>query len=223
MEARAVTIEGISITVKPMGTDYIMADQEPDGIEVAVACRAYAAPEKWPNPMYVTYYRKLTEAYGACAILAWQEKSVVGFLPFTPPGCGQRLPACVHYVDEEDMPGVQSFVPVPQESLSPKLLKTHCLSVKGPLRRKGLGSQMVGCLVEWARANGWERIEGWAFENGDYGWVPNIEFWEHCGFRRGKARGWDEHITDPGYEYSLELQDRLIGHGSGRADAPGPQ
>ena len=129
MDPTAATIDGIPIVVQPMDMSYIMSDQEPAGIEVAVDCRSYAEPGKWPNPMYVTYYGKLTEAYGACAILAWQETAVVGFLPFTPPGCGQRLPACVHYVDEEDMPDVQSFVPVPQESLSPMLLKTHCLSV----------------------------------------------------------------------------------------------
>ena len=193
------------IHIRPMGMDYIMSAQEPPGIEVAVGCRVHVDPEKWPNPMYVTYYKKLTEAYGACAILAWQDRTVVGFLPFTPTECGQRLPACVHYVDKERMAEVRAFAPVPQSDLSPKALKTHCLSVRESMRRKGLGSQMVRYLVEWARANGWERIQGWAFETSDFGWLPDIVFWEKCGFKRGKARGWDEHITDPGFEYCMEL------------------
>jgi len=64
---------------------------------------------------------------------------------------------------------------------------------------------MVRYLVEWARANRWQRIEGWAFENSDFGWLPDIAFWEKCGFRRGSARGWDECITDPGFEYCMRL------------------
>ena len=205
MEPKVVTIDATTVAIKPMGMDYIMSDQEPPGIEVAVGCRVHVEPENWPNPMYVTYYKKLTEAYGACAILAWQEKTVVGFLPFTPTECGPRLPACVHYVDEEDMPEVEAFSPVPQKDMSAKVLKTHCLSVKQSMRRKGLGSQMVRYLVEWARANGWERIQGWAFEKSEFGWLPDIVFWEKCGFKRGQARGWDEHITDPGFEYYMEL------------------
>ena len=30
-------------------------------------------------------------------------------------------------------------------------------------------------------------------------------FWEKAGFRRDKARGWDEHITEPGLEYYADL------------------
>lgn len=202
---RTLTIDGAAVAVRPMGGDYLFADQEPAGVKVAVDCRLVAPPERWPNPLYVTYYRKLTEAYGACAILAWQQRTVVGFLPFAPIGCGQRLPSCVHYVDDDALREVQAFRPAPQEEMRERVLETHCLSVARPLRRKGLGTAMVGCLVDWARAHGWRRIQGWAFEQSDFGWLPDIAFWEKCGFRRGIARGWDEEIMDPGFEYCLEL------------------
>lgn len=205
MEPRVSTVDGSPVTIRPMDMDYIMADQEPPGIEVAVACRLLADPAKWPNPMYVTYYEKLTRAYGACAILAWQADTVVGFLPFAPLDCGHRLPSCLHYVDDDDMREVAAFSPVPQTTMSPKVLVTHCLSVKQSLRRQGLGSEMVRYLAEWASASGWERIQGWAFEKSTFGWLPDIVFWEKCGFRRGKARGWDECITDPGFEYHMDL------------------
>ena len=205
MEPRTVRVDDTEIVIRTMGSDYVMADQEPQGIEVAVGCRVHADADKWPNPMYVTYYKKLTEAYGACAMLAWQGNTVVGFLPFTPAGCGQRLPSCVHYVDDGDMREVAAFSPVPRNAMRPKVLKTHCLSVKQSMRREGLGSEMVRYLVEWARANGWDRVQGWAFERSDFGWLPDIVFWEKCGFKRGKARGWDECITDPGFEYYMDL------------------
>ena len=35
--------------------------------------------------------------------------------------------------------------------------------------------------------------------------IPSKRVAEKCGFKRGKARGWDEHITDPGFEYYLDL------------------
>ena len=205
MESEAITIDGIPVTIRPMDTGYLMADREPDGVEVAVGCRAYAKPEQWPNPMYVTYYGKLTKAYGACAILAWQAQSVVGFLPFVPIECGIDLPHCLHYVDAEDMAAVETFSPVPKEQMRQRILKTHCLSVKPTMRRKGLASRLVRYLVEWAKANEWQRIQGWAFEKSDFAWLPDIIFWEKCGFHRGKARAWDESITDPGFEYYIDL------------------
>ena len=114
MEPQDTTVDGIPVVIRPMDTGYLMADREPNGVEVAVGCRVVANPQQWPNPMYVTYYRKLTHAYGACAILAWQEQAVVGFLPFVPTGCGMGLPHCLHYVDEEKMAAVGAFSPVPK-------------------------------------------------------------------------------------------------------------
>ena len=146
-----------------------------------------------------------TRAYGACAILAWQNQAIVGFLPFAPVDRGIRLPHCLHYVAAEEMPEVEAFIPTPKNESRRGLLRTHCLSVAQPMRRKGLGSQMVQYLVEWATAHQWQRIEGWAFETSDFGWLPDISFWEKCEFKRGKARGWDEHITDPGFEYYMDL------------------
>lgn len=205
MKPKDITVDGIPIVIRPMDTGYLMADREPNGVEVAVGCRVQAKPEQWPNPMYVTYYRKLTDAYGACAILAWQEQTVVGFLPFIPTECGINLPACLHYVDEEDIAEVEAFSPIPEDDMRRRVLKTHCLSVKQAMHRKGLGSQMVRYLVEWAKVNEWQRIEGWAFEKSNFSWLPNIVFWEKCGFKRGQARGWDEYITDPGFEYHMDL------------------
>lgn len=205
MRPKDITVDGIPVVIKPMDTGFFMADREPKGVEVSVGCRVHAKPEQWPNPMYVTYYRKLTENYDACAILAWQEQTVIGFLPFLPTECGMLLPHCLHYVAEGGMAAVRAFSPVPKDNMRQRFLQTHCLSVKQTMRRKGLGSKMVRYLIEWAIANEWQRIEGWAFEKSNFGWLPDIVFWEKCGFKRGKARGWDEYITNPGFEYYMNL------------------
>jgi GNAT superfamily N-acetyltransferase len=205
MNTRQMRFDGKFTVIRPMDASYLMADREPEGVTVSVPCRTCAKPHQWPNPMYVTYYRELTDAYGACAILAWQSHEIVGFLPFVPLGCGIRLPHCFHYVDAGQAAEVEAFVPIPTSEMPRRVLSTHCLSVKHSMRRKGLGSELVRYLAGWARANGWERIQGWAFEKSDFGWIPDIVFWEKCGFKRGKARGWDEDITDPGYEYYMDL------------------
>ena len=54
-------------------------------------------------------------------------------------------------------------------------------------------------------------VEGWAFETSNFGWLPDIAFWEKCGFNRGTARGWDECITDPGFGYYCPVTRQPMG------------
>ncbi len=191
MLPRVVRVGDADITVRQMGADYLMADAEPEGVSVQLTCREFA--EVWPNPIYATYYDKLTRAYGAAAILAWQGSAVVGFLPFRPRGCGIALPHCIHYVPgkngeptDPDADAVERTPLVASEDLDPKALVVQCVSVKPDLRRQGLGTEMVRYLVEWAAAQGWERIEGCAFIGGDWKWLPDVDFWVDAGFTRGR-------------------------------------
>jgi GNAT superfamily N-acetyltransferase len=216
VKPRRVEIDGVGTAIRPMGLDYVIAAQEPAGISVEIGCRAAAAI--WPNPLYVAYYSKLTEAYGSCAILAWQGSAVVGFLPFRPRECGlPDLPYCIHYapgasaeLDKPDADAVTAAVPIPFADLGPKELQVHCLSVKPSLRRRGLGSALVRYLIDWAREQGWERIEGgFAFAEGGYGWLPNIAFWEGLGFTREAPRmydGRDPIEGKPGFGFGLDLR-----------------
>lgn len=73
-----------------------------------------------------------------------------------------------------------------------------------------IATRMAKTLIQWAGDQGWEGIEANSFED-----IPMLyqmtgcaghTFWEKCGFRRGRARGWDEEITDPGFEYSMDLE-----------------
>jgi GNAT superfamily N-acetyltransferase len=74
-----------------------------------------------------------------------------------------------------------------------KTLVVHCLMTgsslqkENPYQRKGIATRMVRVLVEWAKANGWDRIEADSFED-----LPIIyegtgsaghTFWEKSGFR----------------------------------------
>jgi hypothetical protein len=104
--------------------------------------------------------RKIVRTYGACAILA------EGF--------------------------AENHFPAPAQ-IEDRTLSVHCLMTgsprqkENPYQRKGIGTRMVRTLIQWARANGWERIEADSFED-----LPIIyemtgsaghTFWEQLGFR----------------------------------------
>ena len=188
MRAQDLTIGDADITIRPMGLDYIMASAEPEGVTVQLACRECA--DIWPNPIYVEYYTQLTRAYGAASILAWQNKAVVGVLPFRPlESAPQHLPHCFNYVAKEpgdpNLSDVQESPPTPFDELESRTLVVQCASVRPDMRRTGLGTAMARYLVDWARRNRWDRIQGSAFVEGDWGWLPGVRFWENAGFVRG--------------------------------------
>jgi hypothetical protein len=153
---------------------------------------------------------KLIRIYGSCAILARDGDRIVGHLRFYPRAvcdmagaggpCLQQDPPAGPVVDFAD-----SDFPDPAE-IEDKTLVVHCLMTgsfqqkENPYQRKGIGSRMVRALIEWAKSNGWERIEAESFED-----IPIIyditgsaghTFWEKLGF----------HVADR--HPHPELQDR---------------
>ncbi|KKK93879.1 hypothetical protein LCGC14_2688460, partial [marine sediment metagenome] len=137
---------------------------------------------------------KLTRTYGACAIIARDGDQIVGHLRFYPKPksvCDGGL--CL----QMDSPAgsVEDFsdrdFPDPAQ-IEDKTLVVHCLMTgsphqkENPYQRKGIGTRMARALIEWAKANGWERIEADSFED-----LPIIyegtgsaghTFWEKLGF-----------------------------------------
>jgi RimJ/RimL family protein N-acetyltransferase len=142
------------------------------------------------------FLQKLTEIYGACAVVARLEGQVVGHLRFYPKeifflnGTGnlcmqQEYP----YGPARDL--VKKAFP-PLHQLMDRTLVVHCMMTgspsqkENPYQRKGLASQMVRKLVDWASENGWQAIEATAYED-----LPLIyevtgqagkSFWEKLGF-----------------------------------------
>lgn len=139
----------------------------------------------------------LTRTYGCCAILARDGDQIVGCLRFYPKAVCDMEGAgglCL----QQDPPGgpADDFAdrgfPDPAQ-IEDKTLVVHCLMTGSPLQkenpyqRKGIATRMVRALIEWAKANGWDRIEADSFED-----LPIIyegtgsaghTFWEKLGFR----------------------------------------
>jgi len=140
--------------------------------------------------------RKLTGTYGTCAIIARDGDQIVGQLRFYPRAVCNMEGAgglCL----QQDYPSgpaddfTDNDFPAPAQ-IADKTLAVHCLMTgcsqqkENPYQRKGVGTRMVRTLIQWAKANGWDRIEADSFED-----IPIIyeitgstghTFWEKLGF-----------------------------------------
>ena len=180
------------------------------------------------------FLEKLTRIYGACAILARHGDRIVGHLRFYPKAVRDMEGAggpCL----QQDPPGgpVENFADSDFPDLAKiedKTIVVHCLMTGSPLQkenpyqRRGIGTRMVRALIEWARANGWERIEVDSFED-----LPIIyegtgsaghTFWEKLGFRivdRHPHPDLQNHSQLGEFIETLEEQAKSIGIPPGRA------
>lgn len=141
--------------------------------------------------------RKIVRTYGACAILARDSDRIVGMLRFYPKAvCGLDGAGGLCLLQDHPAGSIEGFAenhfPAPAQ-IEDRTLSVHCLMTgsprqkENPYQRKGIGTRMVRTLIQWARANGWERIEADSFED-----LPIIyemtgsaghTFWEQLGFR----------------------------------------
>ena len=139
---------------------------------------------------------KLTQIYGACAVVARREDGTVGHLRFYPKSVS-KMEKAGHLCLQQDFPSgpTDDFFETdfpPREELEDQTLKVHCLMTgspsekSNPYQRKGIGTRMVQRLIEWAIEEGWKRIEADAFED-----LPIIyqvtgnagrTFWNKLGF-----------------------------------------
>jgi len=162
--------------------------------------------DQWPSASTMPWARyrdrntpllmKLTRTYGCCAILARDGDRIVGHLRFYPKSVCDMEGAGGLCLQQDSPAGpVEDFAdsgfPDPAQ-IEDKTLMVHCLMTgspeqkENPYQRKGIGMRMVRALIEWAKANGWERVEADSFED-----LPIIyeitgsaghTFWEKLGF-----------------------------------------
>jgi hypothetical protein len=188
------------LVIKPMSEDFLLwrclhggplnrhnIDSPPPHIEV-----------DWPSARArnIPLLRKLTQTYGACAILARDGEDVVATLRFYPKalcsfgvGAGFCLQQSYPAGPKDDL--AAGLFP-PLETLADKTLFVHCLMVVSPpgepnrYRRKGLATRLALELIRWAGERGWSAIEANSYEE-----IPMLyaisgtagrRFWEPLGF-----------------------------------------
>jgi ribosomal protein S18 acetylase RimI-like enzyme len=115
----------------------------------------------------------------------------------------------------------------PLTDVEDKTLLVHCLMTgssqqeNNPFQRRGIGSNMVRSLIQWARDKGWERIEADAFED-----IPLIyqitgsagySFWQKLDFRIADRHPHPHLQEQSDFVEKLEAQAASIGISPDRA------
>jgi len=175
---------------------------------------------------------KLTDVYGACALIARDGKQIVGQLRFYPKAICEMAAPGPGLCMQQTFPGgpaddfVEKRFP-PLDLIGDKTLFVHCMMTgspqqkENPYQRQGIGTRMVRSLIQWAKANGWERIEADAFED-----IPIVyeitgsaghTFWEKTGFHIAERHPHPDLQSRDAFVVTLEQQAEAMGIPSERA------
>ena len=189
------------VVIEPMTDDFIVWRCLHNGPLTQENIDMWPAEEKTSFDHYrernTSLLKKITQIYGSCAIIARIGEKVIGQLRFYPKAICELKGAGGLCLQQEHTAGpsidfADSDFPPPSQ-INDKTLVVHCmmtgssLQKDNPYQRKGIGTRMVKALVEWAKANNWERIEAESFED-----LPIIyeitgsagqTFWKKLGFQ----------------------------------------
>lgn len=174
---------------------------------------------------------KLTQTYGACALVARDHERIVGHLRFYPKAvCGMSGAGCLCLQQDYPAGPAENFADAVFPALAQiedKTLVVHCLMTgsalhkENPYQRKGLGTRMAKVLIEWARANGWRHIEADSFEDlpliYDFTGSAGHTFWEKLGFRLIDRHPHPDLQEQSEFVVMLEQQAELLGIAPERA------
>lgn len=216
------------VTIRPMGEDFILPrclhqgpiDPEEirrdwqsvpdlpshpwqDGVIADLVGRYDYLSQSGGHDAMREFMREIIRRYGTCALLAWDEDKVTGFIRFYPLDVARMMGAAVPEKKHLAVvfAGPHRFPP------DPEALWVQCVmtcrpyigekpATAGPHHfpgsseagaRRGVGQQLVHALIDWARPRGWKRIVKQAHPDLDvyYGIFGGggRAFWEKAGFR----------------------------------------
>jgi GNAT superfamily N-acetyltransferase len=221
------------IEIRPMGEDFILprclhgGPIEATAAQASDVARFELPPHPWSDetirevaakhggithggePPSREFMREMIQRYGTCALLAWQEKRVVGFLRFYPMRIARLVQAAQPPDDDPEEILDCRLACEPEEDEG--TLWLQCVMASRPYTgtgkevpptgggdrifrtaeeaggRKGAGLSLAKALVPWAREHGWKRIVKIAhcdldFFYGIWGGGGRT-FWEKAGFR----------------------------------------
>jgi GNAT superfamily N-acetyltransferase len=210
------------ITIVPMTEDFILwrclhsgplskqtMEQYPGGEGQVVNFKKFRG-------INIPLLEKLTKTYGSCAIVARDGDEIIGVLRFYPKAI-MSMEKAGFLCMQQDFPAgpAEDFINEqlpPFDQIEDKTLKVHCIMTARPYAadneteifgmrclgkveagaRKGIGLKLAHALVDWARQNGWKRIEMTTFADLDifYGTSGGAgkSFWEKAGFKVEKIR-----------------------------------
>lgn len=223
------------IVVEPMTEDFLLWRCLHSGPVTRDTIDVFPADNPQPWERYrkrnLPLLRKLTQVYGACAIVARDGETIVGQLRFYPKavcsmeGAGDMCLQQDWPAGPKDDFGKRDFPSL--ERIKDKTLSVHCLMTgspqqkENPYQRKGIGLRMGRAMIDWARRRGWRWIEAMSFEDlpivyGITGGAGHT-FWEKLGFTLAERRPFPYLQEFPDFVRTLEEQAKSLGIAPERA------
>ena len=128
-------------------------------------------------------YKEAIGSFGGCGFVVWEKKKVVAYHTFFPREMAQRIKFFGWGVEKD---------------ILPQTIVHNCItSIRGPYRRKGIGSSLIKHSLKWCKEQGWKRFEvhlvlpdcaeGWKGEQ-----KTCKTFWDKLGFKVFRTEDVDE-------------------------------
>jgi GNAT superfamily N-acetyltransferase len=90
-------------------------------------------------------YKEAINCFGGCGFIVWERSKVVAYHTFFPRQMAQRI---------------KFFGWGTEEDTSSYAIVHNCVtSIRGPYRRKGIGSSLIKHSLKWCQEQGWKRFE----------------------------------------------------------------
>lgn len=205
------------ITIEPMTEDFILWRCLHSGPLSKQTMEQYPGKEgqivnfKKIRGINIPLLKKLIKTYGTCAIVARDGDEIIGVLRFYPKAVMDMEKAGYMCLQQDHPAGpvedlIYEQLP-PLEQIEDKTLKVHCIMTCRPYvgnketevlgehylsktdvgARKGIGLKLALALIDWARQQGWKKLEVTTFADLDifYGVTGDAgkSFWKKAGFK----------------------------------------
>lgn len=154
---------------------------------------------KEEEPSVQRFLASACTAYGSCAVIAYEEDSIVGLAWFYPTIVFSLTGTHLCIQSQEEVKKFAAAILPEKSSLKEKELRIACFQVVNDYKamaegrkegypsylHKGIGQGLLETLINWARIEGWDRIVGSAIPH-----IPPLMAWScHLSIERYKKFG----------------------------------
>ncbi len=133
-----------------------------------------------PGDEYESTMKEFMDAYGNCAVIAWDGDVALGHMIFVPKAEAQRRQMLYH----------ERMLETDYDAKTLVIEAVGFCSIMGhEYRGRGIGRAMGGMILEWAKLNNWKAVQVYGTPTGLFPWawldscMPPYQFWQKLGFQ----------------------------------------
>ena len=134
------------------------------------------------------FLTRLVNAYGSCAMLAWEDDYVVAHARFYPQIIYDRFKICCHGPNYAITQEIEEMELPPLKNQAERILRITCFFVHKDYRGQGLSHKLIDAILKWAKNNNWKSVRCFAYQ--DNYWLasemctPMLRAYSKHGFKK---------------------------------------